>query len=85
MQGLGWWLYVYPQCLLRALSSPGPTHKPAEPGRHAASPTGSVEEVKDEVAGFRIEWEMFELKGQGSVLVMAVAGAWRRQLPWDLH
>lgn len=63
MLGLGWWLYVYPQCLLWSLSSPGPTHKPAEPGRHDASSTYSAE-VK-EVAGFRAERDMFGLKEAG--------------------
>lgn len=50
-----------PQCPLSSLSSPSPTHKPAEPGKRAASPTYPVE-VKEEVAGLRIEWDMFDLE-----------------------
>lgn len=38
-----------------SLPCPGPTHRPTEPGKDDASPMCSVERVKEEAAGYRVQ------------------------------
>lgn len=57
MLGVGLGDHVHSPSVFSDLSlpCPGPTQRPAEPGKNGVSPTCSIEGVKEEVAGYCVE------------------------------